>query len=495
MKLLDLLEGVEILACKVDLKCDVGEPCSDSRKIASNGVFIAIIGEKRNGNDYIYQVLERGGKCVITDSYEAYSANPNTILVRNTRLAEAHVWNNYYGRPTRDISIVAITGTNGKTSCAYYIYNILKASNKKRGLISTIECLINDEPYQINGGSGVIDISASMTTPDPEILYSIFNEMRKNGVQYIVMEASSHALEQFKLAPLKIEVGVFTNLSCEHLDFHKNMDEYYKAKKRLFEITENAIINIDDHYGKRLCEEININKITCSLNSANYVAHDISILDSGCSYKLTRDELTLSISSKTGGAFSVYNTMLSAITALSLGIDKRKIEEGILSTSYIKGRLERVGNERIFIDYAHTPNAIENALLTIRQAMPKGRLIALFGCGGDRDKSKRPKMAKIASSIADMIIITADNSRNESLIDIIADIMKGIPKKKSFAVIPQREDAIKFGLREMQGDDILVLLGKGHEEYEIDDKGKHYFSERKIIEEALRHDKNKGVQS
>ena len=480
-----LLNGVRVICSKMELNFTIEKPFSDSRKAINGGAFVAIKGEKRNGNDYIMQVIEKGAKCIITDDYESYNKNPRTILVENARKALAFMWDNYYDNPTKDMSIVAITGTNGKTSCAYYLYNILKEAEKKRGLISTVECLINDDKYETNGGSAVPDIIGAMTTPDPEILYSIFDKMRLNGVEVVVMEASSHALEQDKLSPLSIKVGAFTNLSSEHMDFHANMEKYYLAKRKLFELCEYAVINTDDEYGKRAASEIKCKVVTCSVNFGDCIARDIKLSSEGYTYKFCSDNLCLDISGHISTRFSIYNTNLSIAMALILNIDKRKIKDGILNTKSIKGRLERVENTNIFIDYAHTPCAINGTLKSLREIFPKKRIIALFGCGGDRDREKREKMAKTVFDGANMAIITADNSRNESICAIFRDILKGVPDGKDFVIISKRRSAIKYALSIMQNDDVLILLGKGHESYEIDKNGMHYFNERQIIEEVL----------
>ena len=489
MILSKLLENIDVINSKVDLSENIEYIFSDSRKSKGNGAFIAIKGEQRDGNDYVRQILNANEKCVITDQISVYESNDQTILVKDARRALSHAWNNFLEKPTSDMRIIAITGTNGKTSCANYIYNILKAGNKKRGLISTIECLINDEIININGGSDVVDLHSAMTTPDPEILFSIFKKMQQEQVEYVVMEASSHALELFKIDPINVNVAIFTNLSEEHLDFHKNMDNYFMAKSKLFNNCDIGIVNLDDEYGKKILNKNKEGFFGYSIKKkSDFYASDIEFLNFGIKYILNFKNRNLEIKSKSFGEFSVYNTMASVACAIELGIDEKAIQIGIENTEKIKGRFEKIG-ENIFIDYAHTPSAMESILYALKKSMPEKKIIALFGCGGDRDKGKREKMGKIASDFADTVIITSDNSRNEPLTEIIRDILKGFEEKNNYLVIPKREDAINFALKIKKENNALILLGKGHEDYEIDKTGKHYFSEKKIIEKALKNDK------
>ncbi len=491
MSLDELLKGIKILKTSISLDEEVNVPSSDSRRVVKNGIFVAIKGQNRDGNDYIAQALELGAKCVITDDKNSFEKYKSCILVENSRLASSYIWSNFYKKPSSSMKMIGITGTNGKTSCAYFLYSILKSAKKRVGLISTVECLVNDDFYNSNGGSDVLDLHSAMTTPDPEILYSMLAKMRDEGIEYVVMEASSHSLELFKLAPIAFTAGIFTNLSSEHLDFHKNMSSYFNAKKRLFSKCDIAIINADDDYGRKILEQSICKSFSVSmLGEADFMATDVEISHKGSKYALKYDGDTLQIECNICGEFSVYNSMLALACALKLDIGKSDAINGILSLENISGRLERICNEDVFIDYAHTPYAIENVLKAIRKLNPSRHIIALFGCGGDRDKGKRAEMGKIASELADTVIITSDNSRTESPIEIIIDILKGI-EKDNFLVIPNRKNAIERAIKEKKQNDIILLLGKGHERYEIDKNGKHYFSEKDIVKDCLNYDKNK----
>lgn len=486
MKLIDLLNDVEILNIKADIKMCISSVSSDSKNVTQGGLFIAIKGEKRNGNDFIENAINNGAVAIITDDDNSYRNYKNTILVKSARTALSRVWSNYYCNPQNDLKIIAITGTNGKTSTAYFLYNILKEAKKRCALISTIDCYINDKKIETNGGSEVSDIVAAMTTPDPKILFSLFSKMKEEGVEYVVMEASSHALEQEKLSSIQFLCGIFTNLSGEHMDFHKNMNNYFLAKAKLFSQSENSIINVDDEYGKKLLKIVD-NAYSCSFDrDSDFSLSDIEATQTGCKYKIKGSDGSAIIKTKIPGKYTVFNSALAYIAATLVGIDKDKILDGINNLEYIDGRLERIGAADIYIDYAHTPKAMENVINTVRSFAPHKRLIVLFGCGGDRDREKRQKMGEIASKMADLSVITSDNSRNEDSVAIIKDILTGVVPNSIYCIIPKREDAIKYAVKSLGENDILLLLGKGHEKYEIDKRGKHPFNERKIVEEVLR---------
>lgn len=489
MRLEELLKGVQIINSKLSLDEEIEKPCSDSRKCKNNSIFIAIRGQKRDGNEYIDEAFKNGAKCVITDQESTFLKIDNCVLVENSRRALAFVWNNYYCSPCENIKIIGITGTNGKTSCAYFLHSILMNAKKRVGLISTVECLINGESLDINGGGEVVDIDSAMTTPDPEILYGIFSKMRDENVEFVVMEVSSHALEHCRVDPIRFFGAVFTNLSAEHLDFHKNMESYFNSKKKLFEKTKFGIVNSDDDYGKRIlsdavCEIWSVSTI----RNADFYANSIALSSHGINYFLNFERTQLKIQTKISGRYTVYNSMLALACAIRLGINEDEALIGISSLEIIPGRMEKVFDD-VFIDYAHTPVAFENVLRAVREMSPNGRIIVVFGCGGDRDKEKRPQMGKIASKMADKVIISSDNSRSEKKNQIIIDILNGVDGE-NFEVIPNRRDAIKRAIEIKRENDVLLLLGKGHEKYEIDTYGKHYFSEKDIVSEAI-NDKNK----
>lgn len=487
MKLYNLLKKDEILEASVDLNTEIEAISTDSRRTVKNSVYAAIRGEKRDGNDYIGEAIKNGASVIVTEDREALKSFP-CVLVKSVRSVVAKMYARYYGLPDKNARIIAVTGTNGKSTVSYYIYNILRSAGNSVGLISTVECLINGEAVDLGGGGAVCDIASAMTTPDPEKLYGVLNEMKSRGVEYVVLETSSHALDQCRLDGIEIDVGVFTNMSSEHIDYHKTMENYFLAKERLFKKAHRGIVNIDDFYGERI-KEANENIYSFSMNkNADFRASDIRYTDDGLSFVFENGEKT-KIETKMIGKHNVYNASLACAVANLLGISNEKISEGILKTR-VRGRLEKFASN-IYIDYAHTPTAIEASLSAVRQKEKGKRIIALFGCGGDRDKSKRAEIGKIASILADCLIITSDNPRNEEPTEIIKDILAGVDRQRLHIVIPSRRDAISYGVRILKENDVLVLLGKGHEAYEIDKSGKHYFDERVILSEVIRNDKNK----
>lgn len=487
MQLKDLLNGVEIINTNVELNSEYSNISSDSRRTIRNGVFVAIKGTITDGNKYIKNALKNGVIAIITDDAKSCDENIPYVLVFDSRKALAKMWSNYYCNPTEKMKLIAVTGTNGKTTSSYLIYNILKASKKSCALISTIEILINDEKVEIGGGSEIVGKNSAMTTPDPEILYGLFDKMRKKNIEYVVMEASSHALEQNKLSGCEIEIGIFTNLSHDHLDFHKDMNCYFSAKEKLFKMCKLGIVNADDKFGQILINRYRGRIITYSFkNKADLYVVESKKSGYGNQFTICNDNKQYIIESRLRGEFNVYNCLCAILCADSLGISMKYIKNGIKNTKCVKGRLEKYKKRCIYIDYAHTPEAMECVIKEIRKIYPKKRLIVVFGCGGERDKEKRPKMGKIATEMADITIITSDNSRNEGQKEIFADILKGVSEDSNYQLIEDREMAIKRGVEAMKRNGVLLLLGKGHETYQIDKTGKNPFDERVILDKIFK---------
>ena len=484
MTLEKLLNKINIFDSNVDFYMEIASIVSDHRKIKNGDIFVAIRGEQRDGNEYIKEAINIGAIAILTDKKQICEKNIPYIFVENARKALSIIWSNYYNNPSNDIITVAITGTNGKTSSAYFLYNILRCANISSGLISTVECVINDEKLELDSLSSVIDIPSSMTTPDPEILFYIYNKMKEKGVEMVVIEASSHALEQNRLEGIDILIGGFTNLSLDHLDYHGTFDAYKKAKEKLMAKSGVQIVNLDDEYGKALKEKYNCIGYSAT-QIADFYAENIVETEKGCFYDLLYGKKRIRVESSIIGSYTVYNSMLACACALCLGIDEKDVISGIKNTKFIKGRLEKYRDKNIFIDYAHTPDAMEKVITSVRQVYKDKKIIVIFGCGGNRDREKRGEMGRIASSLADLTIITSDNSRNEAANEIIADIVRGVCENKSFLVIPKRADAIKFATKLLNERYVLLLLGKGHEEYEIDKNGKSRFSEKEILDEVF----------
>ena len=492
-KLSALLSRVKIKSARLaDPDREVGALCTDSFGVSEGDAFICVPGTQHDGHDFICIAHDRGASLIIAERMTPYLEahdELDCVIVENTRLAAAQMWNELCGRPSDRMIFVAVTGTNGKTSTTYLMREIFKAAGYVTGLIGTVKC-ISGERTDIIGESGV----NSMTTPPPEKLYPELARMADEGVEIVFLEASSHALSQYRLDPIGFELAVFTNLTPEHLDYHGTMENYFASKRRLLELSRTAAVNLDDEWFKNLADG-SIPTVTYSAKrDADFRAVNSSCRiggESGISYTLVENGAHYPITCPIPGEFTVYNTLAAATAARLFGIKPGVIQKALAVCPQIPGRMERLeiperlGFE-VYIDYAHTPDALERALGTLRHRRSEdGRLIAVFGCGGDRDKSKRPVMGRIAAQLADLVIITGDNSRTENPRSIIFDIVHGIPDRSRCRVIERREAAIRAALGEARPGDVVLLAGKGHEDYEIDSSGKHPFSEKSIVLDAL----------
>lgn len=489
MELARLCINTGIFVPEEDKTIEIGGICTDSRRVKKGDLFICIRGLSADGHDYIADAQKQGAAAILADSrYEGETEAP-LLRAEDTRRGAALLYDAWYGHPTKKLKLVAVTGTNGKTSVTFMLRAIFEAAMHRCGLIGTVNCYSAGRKLTIRSE----DPLANMTTPDPSELYQILAQMVRDGVEYVFMEATSHALALSKLDAIRFSAAVFTNLTPEHLDFHGDMESYFIAKKKLFSMCERAIINVDDAYGRRLLEDISCPVITCSAGGgpAHYTATQIRDCGvDGNEYKLVSKNHHFTIRTPIPGAFNVINTLEAASAALSLGISPSAIMAALGTLVGIDGRMERVKlgaitDFSVFIDYAHTPDALENLLVAARKLRKaRERVVVVFGCGGDRDKTKRKRMGEIASRLADFIIVTSDNSRSEDPMLIIQEIASGIVAGSDYVIIPERRRAVEFAVREAHEDDIILLAGKGHEEYEIDASGKHYFSEREIAAEA-----------
>lgn len=478
MYLSELLDGLEyaISGAYAD-DIEISTPVTDSRDCVKDSLFICLDGTRFSGDSFAVSARELGAAaCVCSRPIECGML---CVTVSDTRLAAAVIWNNYYRRPARDMRVYGITGTNGKTSTAAFLKSILEADGRNVGIIGTLGSSAMGMDISSRGAE-LSDIPASMTTPDPKYLYGTLRTMRDMGVGDVVMEVSSHSLLQKKVAPIDFEVGIFTNLSPEHLDCHKDMETYFKVKSTMFDKCRKTVTNGDDPYGRRLC--------------GTYAGLDMTEsteVSRGCSYLLKYKDMKIPVKTQVSGDFTVYNTMLAAIAALETGASAEAVRIGIENVKSICGRMEHAVEHKnfgfdVYIDYAHTPRAMEAALSCFSKR--KGRLVALFGCGGDRDREKRPLMGKIASRLADKVIVTSDNPRSEEKNAIIRDIISGIPMRdmEKCTVITSRKDAIFYAVKEAIEGDVIVLLGKGHETWETGKSEKIHFDEREILKEALK---------
>ena len=479
MLLKELLSGLDYRLIGVDA-CDyITRPYCDSRRVEPGGVFVCLSGRGADGESYVGEAVASGAVCIVA---ERVIEGVPCACVPDTRYALAVMWNNYFGRPGEGMRLYGITGTNGKTSTAAFLASCLSAGGRSVGSVGTLGIFCNGERIGSSDGE-TLGAAAAMTTPDPEYLYGALRALRDSGVTDCVMEVSSHAVSYRKTDPLKFDIGIFTNLSPEHLDHHKTMEEYYRAKASFVARCERRIVNGDDSDCRRFAQSIPCTSL--GMDSVRELRADTG----GVSYKMCFNGSELFMESCIGGEFTVYNSMLSAGAALLAGVHPTAVERGTRALAAVKGRLERVVRMEehgfdLIIDYAHTPAALESVLTHLRKTL-KGRLICVFGCGGERDRQKRPLMGRVAERLSDAVIVTGDNPRCEEPLGIIRDIIGGMVLDNS-VVIPDRREAIFCAVSVAGRGDTVLLAGKGHETYEIRGEKKLEFDEREVVREALR---------
>ncbi|MFH1248029.1 MAG: UDP-N-acetylmuramoyl-L-alanyl-D-glutamate--2,6-diaminopimelate ligase [Candidatus Omnitrophota bacterium] len=450
----------------------------NSKEAKKGDIFIAIQGVKRDGNLFIQEAIDRGA-CAIISQEHSFGLKLPWIVVKDCRKAAGDLASIFFGRPCEKLKFIGITGTNGKTTIAYLAEDILKEAGKKTGVIGTVNYRFNNKIIPSNN-----------TTPGPLQLHSIFKRMRDGKIKYVVMEVSSHALEQDRVRGIDFSSAIFTNLTQDHLDYHKTLEEYFQTKARLFRNLSTgacAIINTDDRYSRRLRRLTKARVVTYGIDhQADFMAQKIKFDLQGTDFILKTPSLSLPLSVRLIGRYNVYNYLAAISWAMCQGLPWSKIDLAVRNFSYVPGRLERVDTARgfsVFVDYAHTEDALKNVIQALRE-VGRGRIIVVFGCGGDRDRSKRPKMGKVATELADLAIITSDNPRNEEPLAIIADIKKGI-KKNNYLVIPQRKEAIMKSLFLAKKHDIVLLAGKGHEGYQIIKDKVFDFNDCQTVKECL----------
>ncbi len=478
MKLREVLAGMEILSCNADLEMDITGVESDSRKVMEGNIFVAVSGFSNDGNRFIPMALEKGAKVVVTAKKPEYDVP--YVLVPFDRLAMAFLSSNFYGKPSEKMIMIGVTGTNGKTSVTWLLKQVLeKTIGAKVGLIGTMENHIGD----------VVE-EAQHTTPESVDLQKLFARMVDAGCTHCVMEVSSHAIALERVAGVRFQVGAITNLTEDHLDFHKSMEAYAEAKTGLFRASGRAVMNADDSWFSYFADRSECPVITISAEKpSDLCAKNIRLLPNGVSYTAVLDGHETPVEVPIPGRFTVYNSLTVLAIAAQLGIDLASAARALGNVRGVKGRVEvvpTVGKSyTVLIDYAHTPDGLENVLSSVR-GFCKGRLIAVFGCGGDRDPIKRPIMGKIAAEIADIAIVTSDNPRTEDPVAIIEDVLRGIDEhKEKCNVVENREKAIQYAMDIAEKDDIIVLAGKGHETYQIIGKTKYPMDEREIVTRYL----------
>lgn len=480
MRLLELLKDLEYEVVTGQDKIEINAVQYDSRKINSGDLFVCIEGFNVDGHNYIDNAVCTGAAAIICSKDVKANLDCTVIKVNDTRKALALVSSNLYGNPSKDIKLIGITGTNGKTTSTYMIKSILEGAGYKTGLIGTISNYIGEEK-----------LKADRTTPESLELHSLFNEMKNRKIEYCIMEVSSHSLSLNRVYGLNFSQAIFTNLTQDHLDFHKTFENYYKAKLSLFENTNNSIINIDDIYGRKMIEDIpkSSSIVTYSIEGlGDLVAENVENHSRGAEFDLKFKGENVHINLSIPGKYNVYNALCSAGACLSEGISLKLIKEG-LENVVVPGRCEIATKNShlgfdVIIDYAHTPDGLENILKTARE-FTKGRLISVFGCGGDRDKTKRPIMGNIGSELSDIAVITSDNPRSEEPMSIIKDVIGGI-EKDNYVVVENRREAIKEAMKMAEKDDVIVVAGKGHEDYQILKDRVIHFDEREVISDIIK---------
>ena len=474
MKLKDLLKEIPVLEMTADPELEIEHVYYDSRKVTEGSLFVAVSGFASDGNRFIPMALSKGAKAVVTAKKP--DAEVPYVLVPSDRMALAMLGCNFYGHPSRAMTMIGVTGTNGKTSVTLLLKQLLeKTLGAKVGLIGTMANIIGDEV-----------IPTERTTPESFELQGLFARMRDAGCTHVVMEVSSHAVSLERIGGTHFDIAAFTNLTEDHLDFHKTMDAYCDAKAELFRRCDKAVINGDDSYSHRILAAAACPVLTTSVSAqAGLYAKNLELLSEGIRFTACLDEQAVEVHLPIPGKFTVYNALTVLGIANRLGIPLADCAEALKTAEGVKGRVEVVptpGKDySILIDYAHTPDGLENVLSSVKDFC-RGRLIAVFGCGGDRDPMKRPIMGEIGVRLSDIAIITSDNPRTEDPMAIIEDILKGVKEEAGeYIVMEDRRSAIRYAMDIAKKDDIIVLAGKGHETYQDIGGVKYHLDEREEV--------------
>jgi len=486
-----LLNGFPIQNVLGSLEKEIQSVAFDSRQVKEGGLFFAVPGHKVDGNRYIPDALRNGATAIVTqvpldqlDGFILGSSDVTVIKVEDCRHALSWVSAQFYQHPSNRLKLIGITGTNGKTTLTYILENLFNLAGNKTGVMGTINCRYGD-----------VELPAAMTTPESLDVNRLLNEMAVQEVAHCFLEVSSHALLQKRVHGMHFSVAVFTNLSRDHLDFHSSMEDYKNAKMDLFRENhvEKGVVNIDDPVGKEIAEELDIDLLTTAIDSpANVRAEDCALSASGTEFTLKTPVGDCQIRSHLLGRHNVYNLISAAAVALHSGLSLQQIAAGLNSVERIPGRFEPVDCGQSFpvlVDYAHTDDALRNALQGCR-ALVRKKLILVFGCGGDRDRGKRKTMCQVAFADSDFVIITSDNPRTEDPDQIITDILAGVPttaeRDRDFVVLPNRKEAIDYAIDFAGDGDLVLIAGKGHEDYQILNSGTIQFDDRQVAGNSLR---------
>lgn len=481
MRLKELLNGVDGVGLPDRFaSLDVESISCDSRDIQKNSLFVAVKGPISDGADFITQAIAKGAKVIAkekgrSDADDFANKDVCVLIVKDSKKFLRDILRRFYGDPSQIVRTIGITGTNGKTTISYLFESILRRAGKKCTVIGTVNYRLGDKI-----------IPSKNTTPGIVDNQRYLSQMVREGTDYCVMEVSSHALDQGRVDAIDFKVGVFTNLTGDHLDYHKTMEEYFTAKALLFSRLSKsscAVINIDDEYGLRLLPITRADITTYALNhKADVTAENIVLNFSQTAFTLKTPQGKISIQTKLIGRHNIYNILAAAAGCLAEGLSLETIRDGIENLAVVPGRLEQVvcGQDfNVFVDYAHTEDALKNVLTNLR-VVSQARIIVVFGCGGDRDKTKRPKMGRVAGQLADWCILTSDNPRSEDPQSILKQVISGF-EKTNYEVIADRETAIKKALLSAKKGDIVLIAGKGHETYQIFKDKTIDFDDREVV--------------
>jgi len=482
----NLIAGMEITESLGNPYPEIKNIAFDSRKVQQGGLFVAIPGGRHDGGAFIREALDKGAIAIITEaSLESLSSlhinreNVTLLGVADSRRSLATVGANFYGNPSTHLNLTGITGTNGKTTLTYVLEALAKADGRDTGVIGTIDCHF-----------GETKIPAAMTTPESLDLNLNFRQMLDAGVTDCFLEVSSHALSQKRVCDMNFDVGIFTNLSRDHLDFHSDMEKYKSAKAELFRgnKVKAPIVNIDDQAGKEFAAELKENVISTGINSsADFSAENISLTGDGSRFTLKTPNGSTEIRTNLLGEHNIYNLLSASAYALVQDMSLDMIQSTFQNIPSIPGRFESINkgqNFSVLVDYAHTEDALSKAI-TAAKAFTEGKVIVVFGCGGDRDKGKREGMGRVATEKADFSIITSDNPRTENPEKIVADILEGVPALAPHAAIINRREAIEYAISRAEKNDLVLIAGKGHEDYQIVGAEKEHFDDREVAREFL----------
>ena len=472
MLLSELLKGVNVKSDYIDR--EISDVTDNTKKVTTNCAFVCVSGARFDGHNFATDVMKNGAVTVIVSKDLGL---PEQVLVENTREAYAIMCKNLFGAKVDEMTLIGITGTNGKTTTAFIIKDILNEFNIQSGLIGTVKNMVGNKEFH-----------TELTTPDPYDMHKLFKMMADDNIKYCVMETSSQAFHQMRLAGIHFKVGVFTNLTQDHLDYHGTIEEYKKCKKELFKACDIAVVNDDDESSAFMTNGVDCEKIGYAINEkSDLKASEVELYENKVCYKIND---SLSVDFHIPGDFSVYNSLAAIGAVNALGFSLEETVEAISNAKSVKGRLELVETNTPFgviIDYAHTPDGLEKAINAVR-SFTKGRVITLFGCGGDRDKTKRPKMGRMATELSDIVIVTTDNPRTEDPEEIIKEILIGtVGSKAEVITITDRSEAIAKALKIAKQGDTILLAGKGHELYQVIGTERVHYDEREVIKNALQN--------